>query len=385
MAGRVGIVAVAQTKFEEKKLDKHVTELMYDVTRAVMGQTGLEFKEDGTGIDSTVAAAYDLLHGPSGPYMFLGYVVGAYKREDERVLEDGALAVYYGAMQILSGHCNTVLLVAYTKESLIDKNLYEWVGMDQIYQRRVGLDFVSAAGLQAMRYTTKYGITPEQCAKAVVKARKNAGNNPNAMYCDSLTVDDVLRSTMLCDPIRVQEAKPTPVDGACAMILASEERAKGITDKPVWITGLGSCYDHHDLGWRDLADCEALATAAQRAYKMAGIKDPLKEFDVAEISEQYSYQELLWSEGLGFCGKGEGGKLIDSGKTEMGGELPINPSGGMLSGLPVCVAGMDRVAECVLQLRGEAGARQVAGAKKAVAQGVDGPAGQLQCVITLEN
>jgi len=383
MAGRVGIVAVAQTKFEGKTLDKHTAELMYDVTRDVMGQTGLEFKEGS--IDGTVAASYDLLSGPAGAYMFLGYVVGAYQREDERVLEDGALAVYYGAMQILSGHCDTVLLVSYTKESAIDKNLYEWVGMDQIYQRRVGLDFVSAAGLQAMRYTTKYGITPEQCAKVVVKARKNASNNPNAMCCDSLTVDDVLRSKMLCDPIRVQEAKPTPVDGACAMILASEDRAKKITDKPVWITGLGTCYDQHDLGWRELADCESLTTAAQRAYKMAGIKDPMKEFDVAEISEQYSYQELLWSEGLGFCGKGEGGKLIDSGKTDMGGELPINPSGGMLSGLPVCVAGMQRAAECVLQLRGEAGARQVSGATKAVAHGVDGPAGQLQCVITLEN
>jgi len=383
MAGRVGIVAVSQTKFEGKKLDEHTAELMYDVTRDVMGQTGLEFKEGS--IDGTVAASYDLLSGPAGAYMFLGYVVGAYQREDERVLEDGALAVYYGAMQILSGHCDTVLLVSYTKESAIDKNLYEWVGMDQIYQRRVGLDFVSAAGLQAMRYTTKYGITPEQCAKVVVKARKNASNNPNAMCCDSLTVDDVLRSAMLCDPIRVQEAKPTPVDGACAMILTSEEKARKLTDKPVWITGLGTCYDQHDLGWRELADCEALTTAAQRAYKMAGIKDPMKEFDVAEISEQYSYQELLWSEGLGFCGKGEGGKLIDSGKTDMGGELPINPSGGMLSGLPVCVAGMQRAAECVLQLRGEAGARQVSGATKAVAHGVDGPAGQLQCVITLEN
>jgi len=383
MAGRVGIVAVSQTKFEGKKLDEHTAELMYDVTRDVMGQTGLEFKEGS--IDGTVAASYDLLSGPAGAYMFLGYVVGAYQREDERVLEDGALAVYYGAMQILSGHCDTVLLVSYTKESAIDKNLYEWVGMDQIYQRRVGLDFVSAAGLQAMRYTTKYGITPEQCAKVVVKARKNASNNPNAMCRDSLTVDDVLRSKMLCDPIRVQEAKPTPVDGACAMILASEEKARKLTDKPVWITGLGTCYDQHDLGWRELADCEALTTAAQRAYKMAGIKDPMKEFDVAEISEQYSYQELLWSEGLGFCGKGEGGKLIDSGKTDMGGELPINPSGGMLSGLPVCVAGMQRAAECVLQLRGEAGARQVSGATKAVAHGVDGPAGQLQCVITLEN
>jgi len=383
MARRVGIAAVAQTKFEERMRDRHIAELMYDVTRDVMGQTGLKFEEGS--IDSTVAAAYDLIHGPSGAYMFLGHVVGAYKREDERVIEDGSMGVYYGAMQVLSGHVDTVLLVSYGKESLIDKNLYEWVGMDQVYQRRVGLDFVSAAGLQAMRYATKYGISPEQLAKVVVKSRKNAGNNPYAMCCDSLTVDDVLRSTMLCDPIRVQEAKPTPVDGACAMIITTEEKIKKLTDKPVWITGMATCYDHHDLGWRELADCESLATAAQKAYKMAGIKDPLKEFDVAEISEHYTYQELLWSEGLGLCGKGEGGKLIDSGKTEMGGELPVNPSGGVLSGLPIGVVGMQRVAECALQLRGDAGARQVDGAKKAVAQGHDGPAGQLQCVITLEN
>jgi acetyl-CoA C-acetyltransferase len=384
MAGRVGIVAVSQTKFEERKRAQHVAEMMYDVTRDVMGQTGLTF-EEGTGIDCTTAAGYDLFSGPAGAYMFLGYVVGAYRRQDERVIEDGALAVYYGAMQILAGHCDVVLLVAYNKESQVSKNQIEWAGMDQIYQRRVGLDFVSAAALQAMRYSSKYGITPEQLAKVVVKSRKNAANNPNALCCDSLTVDDVLRSTMLCDPIRVQEAKPVPVDGACAMIIAREEKAKKLTNKPVWITGLGCCYDHHELGWRDLADCEALTTAAQRAYKMAGIKGPMKEFDVAEISEQYAYQELLWSEGLGLCAKGEGGKLIDSGKTQMGGELPINPSGGMLSGLPVCVAGMQRVVEAALQLRGEAGPRQVAGARKALAHGVDGPAGQLQCVVTLEN
>jgi len=385
MAGRVGIVAVAQTPFKERISDKHTGELMYDVTRDVMGQTGLEFKDDGTGIDMTTAAGFDIFSGPAGAYMFLGYVVGAFQRQDERVIEDGSMAVYYAMMQILSGHIDTVLLVAYNKESGCVKNECEWQAMDQLYHRRVGLDFVSAAGLQAQRYITKYGITPEQLAKVVVKNRKNAKNNPYAMLKNGVTVQDVMKSNMLTDPIRVLEAKPVPVDGATAIIMTTEEKAKKLTDKPVWVTGASSCYDYNDLGQRDLADCNSLVTAAQKAYKMAGIKNPLKEFDLAEISENYAYQEMLWSEGLGLCSKGEGGKLVDSGKTEMGGEIPINPSGGMLSGLPVCVSGMQRVVECVLQLRGEAGDRQVKGAKKAVAQGCDGPAGQLQCVITLEN
>lgn len=385
MAGRVGIVAVAQTKFEKKKSKQHTGELLYDVTRNVMNQTGLEFKDDGTGIDMTTAAGYDLFSGPAGAYMFLGYIVGAYNRQDERVIEDGTLAVYYATMQILSGHVNTVLLVGYNKESACMKNEIEWQAMDQLYHRRVGLDFVTAAGLQAQRYITKYGITPEQLAKVVVKNRKNAKNNPNAMLKTDVTIEGVMRSKMLADPIRVLEAKPVPVDGAVAMIMTTEEKAKKLTKKPVWVTGVSSCYDYNDLGQRDLAVCNSLTTAAKKAYKMGGINNPSKEFDLAEISEHYAYQELLWSEGLGLCDKGKGGKLIDSGKTEMGGDIPINPSGGVLSGLPVCVAGMQRVVECVLQLRGEAGKRQVPGAKKAVAQGCDGPAGQLQCVITLEN
>ncbi|MCX5999103.1 MAG: thiolase family protein, partial [Chloroflexi bacterium] len=169
----------------------------------------------------------------------------------------------------------------------------------------------------------------------------------------------------------------------CAMIIAREDKAKKLTNKPVWILGASNCYETHYLGDRDLADCDALVSAASKAYKMAGITDPSKEIDVAEISEEYSYQELLWTEGLGFCGRGEGGKLIDSGATRMGGRLPVNPSGGVLSGVPTVVAGMARVAEAVLQLRGEAGARQVPGAKTALAHGVTGICGALQCVMVL--
>jgi len=134
-----------------------------------------------------------------------------------------------------------------------------------------------------------------------------------------------------------------------------------------------------------LADCDALVKAAKKAYSMAGINNPLKEIDVAEISEEYTYQELLWMEGLGFCERGEGGRLIDRGVTKIKGKLPVNPSGGVLSGNPVGVAGMIRVAEAVLQLRGEAADRQVKGTQVALAHGVTGICGQHQCVMILGN
>jgi acetyl-CoA C-acetyltransferase len=231
----------------------------------------------------------------------------------------------------------------------------------------------------------KYGITAEQCAKASVKSRKNAKNNPYAQEPMDIDISDVLSSRMLASPIRLLDSKPLVSDGACAIILASEEIAKKVTDKPVWIKGMGNCYDSHYLGARALGDCDSLVLAAKRAYKMAGVSDPRRDIDVAEVSAEYSYQELLWSEGLGFCGRGEGGKLIDSGVTEMGGEFPINPSGGVLAGNPIQVAGAARVAEAALQLRGEAVEHQIAGSKTALAQGFYGPCGQSQCVIILGN
>ena len=118
---------------------------------------------------------------------------------------------------------------------------------------------------------------------------------------------------------------------------------------------------------------------------MAGVTSPEKEIDVAEIADEYSYQELLWMEGLGLCGRGEAGKLIDAGVTEIGGKLPVNSSGGMLAGNPNIVAGMARVAEAVLQLRGEAGEKQVPGASVALAHGTTGACGAHQCVMTLSN
>jgi len=117
---------------------------------------------------------------------------------------------------------------------------------------------------------------------------------------------------------------------------------------------------------------------------MAGIREPWKEIDVAEVYDAFSYMELMWMEGLGFCGQGEAGTVIDLGLTQMSGALPINPSGGVLSAHPVLVAGLARIAEAVLQLRGEAGARQVEGANVALAHGLEGPCGQGHCVFILQ-
>ena len=380
MAERVGIVAVGQTKYHPDRSDVNEEELAYEAIKQVLETTGLTLSD----IDSAVTCSQDFWDGRTISSMNIQHVVGAHLGHEDKVAEDGINAVYVGMSQVLSGHQNIILVVAHTKESQADKSLVENAAFDPALMRQLGLDFLSAAAMQAKRYMYKYGITPQQCAKVAVKNRGNAKNNPFAQEPLDITVEDVLSSKTLSSPIKRLDTKPIS-DGACAMILAPEAKAKKLTKKPVWILGASNCYETHYLGDRDLANCDALMKAAKKAYSMAGIKNPLKEVNVAEISEEYTYQELLWLEGLGFCGPGEGGKLVDRGVTKMGGKLPVNPSGGVLSGNPVGVAGMARVAEAVLQLRGEAGDRQVKGAQIALAHGVTGICGQHQGVMILGN
>ena len=384
MAERVAIVAVAQTKYHPNRADVIEGELVYEVVEQVLQETGLTYADDGTGIDSSVTCSQDFWDGRTISSMSITSYVGAHLACEDKIAADSINAVYCAFGQILSGHHDIVLVVSHCKESQTEKSIIENAAFDPIFMRLLGLDFLTATALQATRYMYKYGVTAEQFAKVAVKNRGNAKNNPFAQEPMDITVGDVLRSKMLVAPIRLLDTKPTS-DGACAMILAREEKAKKLTAQPVWISGVSNCYETHNLGDRDLAECDALVSAARRAYDMAGITAPLREIDVAEISEEYSCHELLWMEGLGFCGRGEAGKLIDAGVTQMGGQLPVNPSGGMLSGNPTVVAGMARVAEAAHQLRGEAGDRQVPGAGVALAHGVTGICGQHQCVMILSN
>lgn len=378
MANRAAICAVSQTKYSPDRSDAQEGELVYEAIKQVLQETGLTLSD----IDSAITCSQDFWDGRTISSMNVQHFVGAHLSHEDKMAEDGINAIYAGMAQVLSGHVKYCLIASHMKESQAEKSLIENAAFDATFMRQLGLDFLSAGALQAKRYMYKYGITAEQCAKVAVKNRGNAKNNPLAQEPLDITVDDVLSSKMLASPIRKLDAKPIS-DGACAMILTTEEEAKKLTKKPIYILGASNCYELHYLGDRDLADCEALSKAAKKAYKMAGFKSPMSNIDVAEISEEYTYQELMWLEGLGFCGKGEGGKLIDSGKTQMGRKIPVNPSGGMLSGVPNGVAGMSRVAEAVVQLRGEAGDRQVDGAKVALAHGTTGICAQHQCVMIL--
>jgi len=381
-AMRVGIVAAAQTRFRDYP-EWRSHELTYLAVEGVLKEAGLPFRD---GYDEIVTCSSDHWEGKTLSDIEHGEVSGAHLGPGEvKVTQDGANAVLLGYLKILSGHARTVLVTACCKETqVLDPSVIENFAFDAPYQQLIGLDFTQAAALQAMSYMSKYRIEREDLAEVVAREREAALANPLVPRADPITVDEILGSEVLSFPLTLHDRKPV-CDGACALILAHEERARELTDRPVWIKGIGSCYEPHNLGDRDLAEPRALIRAAGDAYRMAAISDPSKEIDLFEVSEHYSYQLLLWMEGLGVCPSGRAVHLLRSGRTDRRGDLPVNPSGGLLAGVPRYVAGANRVIEAFWQLRGEAGERKVQGEPLlALAHGTCGPAGQHHCVIVLE-
>ena len=375
---KIAIVGIGQTKYERRKRAQNFAEMVYEATTKALEDASITIDE----IDNVLTVSNDFWDGRTISSMAITDACGSQGKNVSTVEGDGAFGAFYGLMRILSGSFGTTLVVSHIKCSESSMAHITNAMFDPVYERMLGFDSISSSALQARAYMDRYGITEEQCAKVSVKNHKNAKNNPNAQLAMDITVDDVMNSRMLAEPLKLYDCSPIS-DGACVVILANEERAKKITETPVWVKGVGHCAESYYLGSRDLAKPIALKAAAERAYSMAGIKEPFKEIDAAEIYDAFSYMELLWMEGLGLCEEGAAGQLVDSGATEMGGELPVNPSGGVLSAHPVIVAGLIRLAEAALQVRGDAGARQVDGAKTALAHGINGPCGQSHCVWVL--
>ncbi len=381
MAGKkVAICAVAQHKNEPDLWYKRFQGMLLDVLEDLQAQTGFDFNED-TGVNTIVSCSDDFFDARTISDNGVTDVLGSHYRAEEKMAHEGLNAVGYALAVILSGHSDLVLVMGHCKESQSEsRNMISNLGFDPFYGRSVGLDYMNAAALQARAYMTKAGITDEHLARIVVRARQWAARNPYANAREILEEGRVMASPMVCDPIRQLHVYPVS-DGAVGMLLASEERAKEFTDKPVWITGFANCMNSYFLGDRDLTGNVALKKAAERAYRKAGIKNPRKAIDVVEVMDAYAYQQPLWMEGLGFCEEGQGGRFIEEGGP---GKYKVNLSGGMLAGNPVIISGLYRAAEAALQLRGEAGDRQAPDVKSAVAHSTTGAAGQFHSVLILE-
>ena len=368
------IIGTAQTKYERRKKDQTYYDMVYQVTTAALNDAGLTLAD----IDNVITVSNDFFDGRTISSMAVGEAAGAHDKNISTVEGDGTFGAFYGAMRVWGGYRST-LVVAHSKGSEGNPKFISNAMFDPVYHRPLGLDAISSAALQANAYMTRYGITEEQCALVSVKNHGNAKRNPYAQLPLDLTVADVMRSPKIADPLKRLDCSPVS-DGAAAIIIGNEEIVRKARSKPVWIKGVAHCAEEYFLGDRDLSNPKALRDAAKRAYQMAGIVNPRNEIDVAEVYDAFSYMEPLWLEGLGMCEPGAGGVLTESGATKMDGALPVNPSGGVLSAHAVLVAGLARLIESSLQVRGEAGSHQIKGVKTALAHGFNGACGQSHCV-----
>ena len=371
---RVAVIGVGQTKIQSGKRETF-HELVWEAATKALADAGITVKE----IDNVVSVSSDFWDGRTISCMAISDTSGGFNKDITTVEGDGTFGALYGMMRILSGSFGTTMVVAHHKGSESSMNGITNTSFDPLVERKLGLDAVSSSALQACRYQTVTGGTEQQFAMVSVKNHGNAMRNPMAQIPMEITVDDVMNSPMLATPLKKLDCSPVG-DGAAAVVLAAERSAKKLTTnkKRVWLNGVGHCSDAFRLGDRDLADTKALKAAAKKAYAMAGVTPA--DIDVAEVYDAFSYMEPMWLEGLGFCEDGMGPEMEERGTFDFNGKLPVNPSGGRLSANPVQVAGLLEMIECVLQIRGEAGRRQVKGAQTALVQGINGMCGQAHCV-----
>lgn len=369
---RVAIVGTGQTKCKERRDDVSFPGLIYEAASRALDDAGVTIND----IDAVVfGSAPELFEGVNHPEQWCSDAAGAFLRPSMRIHTGGTVGASTGIgafYYIASGMFDTVLAVTGDKLSESPVQL----GLSTVYDPILGRQFAcgapSAVALQSRQYMDKYGVTEEQAALVAVKNRKNALLNPYAqLRIPDISVEMVMNSMMLSSPIKLLDSCPAS-DGACAMVLTSEERAEKLNPRPAWIKAVASFNEGVYYPGRNFADPLALVEAAKKVYKTAGITDPRRELDVAELYDAFSFQEMLWSEALFFCERGEGGTLVESGATQMTGDLPINPSGGVLSTNTIGATAMMRQAEAAMQVMNRAGEHQIEGAETALAHGWGG-------------
>ena len=275
---------------------------------------------------------------------------------------------------IRAGKCE-VALISYGSTQLSSRGRMLGTGArpasipEDTYESPYGNVLVGAYAMAARRHMHQYGTTSEQLAEIAVVTRRHAGLNPLAMYREPVTVQDVLHSRMIADPLHLLDCCVVS-DGGGAVLVTTEERARDLKQPPVYVLGSSESHTHAHISQMPDLTVTAAAMTAPRAFAEAGVRPA--DIDMAMIYDSFTITVLLLLEDLGFCKKGEGGAFVQEGRIALGGQLPINTDGGGLSSNHPGMRGIFLIIEAVRQLRGQCGPRQVQGAKLTVAHGSGG-------------
>ncbi|GAB3859897.1 thiolase domain-containing protein [Nocardioides maradonensis] len=362
------VIGVGQTHHRAKREDVSMAGMCREAMDRALADAGMTLDE----IDAIVVGkAPDLFEGVMMPELYLAEALGAVGKPLLRVHTAGSVGgstAIVAASLVQSGVHRKVLTVAFEKQSESNAMWALSVPIPFVMPVHAGAGGYFAPHVRS--YIRRSGAPNHIGAIVAAKDRTNALKNPYAHLHEAKTVEQVLASQMLWDPIHYDETCPSS-DGACALVIASEDVAAA-SPNPAWIHGTAMRSEPTSAAERDQVNPQAGRDASAYLWKQVGITDPLEEIDVAEIYVPFAWFEPMWIENLGFTPEGEGWKLTEAGETNLGGKLPINVSGGVLSSNPIGASGMLRFGEAALQVRGLAGEHQVDGVRRALGHAYGG-------------
>ena len=370
MTNRCAIVGIGQTHHKAKRQDVSIAGLVREAAARALADAELDWKD----IDAVVIGkAPDMFEGVMMPELYLADALGAAGKPTIRVHTAGSVGgstAIVAAQTIIGGVHERVLTVAFEKQS---ESEAMWALSPSIpFQPQLTAGAGGYFAPLVRAYIHRSNAPEEVGMQVAVKDRLHALRNPYAhLRLKNIDLAMVRDSPMLWDPIRYLETCPSS-DGACAMVMTNEAGAKKAPRPPAWVHGLATRSEPVVFAGRNQVDPQAGRDCAKDVYAQARIHDPRKQIDVAELYVPFSWFEPMWLENLGFAPVNEGWKMTASGVTTLGGALPINPSGGVLSSNPIGASGMLRFAEAAMQVRDQAGEHQVDGARRAMGHAYGG-------------
>ena len=362
---KVAAVGVGMTKFVRRALETP-KELAYEASKAALDSCGMRLEDIECVAHGTAPDAFDGVH-QKGEYLADG--CGGWNKPTMRVFVGGATGVHaiiHGWHHVASGMFDSCLVVCEEKMSnaMPHAQGFFLTIFDHTTERALEPNLLWIFALEMNRYMEKYGYTKEDIALMAVKNKNQGIKHPASQFNTEVTLEDVLNSEVMAYPVNRLDVSPVS-DGAAAVILVAEDQVHKYTDKPVWVEGVGWSLDTAYWATRDLYYPRYLEKASKMAYDMAGIREPMKQINIAEPYDPFDYKALHHLEGLQLSPRGKTVELLRDGYFDMDGNLPVCPSGGLLGvGNPIAAAGTMKICELFWQLRGEAGARQVPGNPK---------------------
>jgi acetyl-CoA C-acetyltransferase len=368
MGKRAAIVGFGQTHQRSSRKDVNGVELINEAVQAALAGADMGIED----IDAIVIGNMDHFEGINYVDMWSAEGTGAVMRPVMKVTTGGttgttvAMCAYY---HVASGMFDKVLAIGWEKNSESDTTGAIITAFHPVWERPSLGGAIAGLAIEASKYMHDYGATERDGARVAVRERLHALNNPFAHLRQewmkgipiAQLVDMIVGSEqnqVLAYPLRMSDMCPR-TDGAAAAIFASEDFAEKLAPVPAWVAATTNAHNFVYAGDVNMDRNTTLAEASKKIFKKAGIKEPLKEIDVCELYLPYSYAGLKWMEDIGFCKYGEGPKLLWDGVTDMDGELPVNPSGGVMSSNPIGATALIRVGEAATQIMGKGSARQV--------------------------